>query len=335
VNVLLRQADGFEGFLAVHERLCPKDLSGSQPKSGGDGCLSSRTTLLAAPGDVRHHNYRSSGVDEVARYEFEGLIGVIEHLEVREEPGMATKVGLDRHEPRYCFDAGIGQVKEPVEVSAVVERDPSLDDLHVLLRHRLLRESGRLEGLAAILEIVLPDHQAAAQSEELKEGLAHEHTASRSLRGQLGRHENAVSEVEEFLGLEASVGGFEQMTPKLPVAVVAVEDRAYVGEHMSHAKLDAGIKADDEHVEVASIQRRKSLSYAANKYRSTEPRVLRQSRPRGTQLTGKPREANKDSFLQRTVPPRLRYERDSDGSRGLHVLLRHRPRSIPQAQGSA
>ena len=178
----------------------------------------------------------------------------------------------------------------------------------------LLREPGRLESLAAILEIVLPDHQAAAQSQELKEGLAHERTASRSPRGQLCRHENAVSEVEEFLGLEASVGGFEQMTPKLPVALVAVEDGAYVGEHMSHSKLDAGIQADDEHVEVASIQRRKSLPYAANEYRSTQPRVLRQSRPRGTQLTGKPREANEDPFFQRTVPPRLRYELDSDST---------------------
>jgi hypothetical protein len=129
--------------------------------------------------------------------------------------------------------------------------DQSLRDLlsaDVLLRHRLLRESGRLEGLAAILEIVLLDHQAAAQSDELKEGLAHEHTASRSLRGQFGRDENAVSEVEEFLGVKASVSGFEQVAPNLPVAVAAVEDRAYVGEHMSHAKLDAGIKADDEHV---------------------------------------------------------------------------------------
>jgi hypothetical protein len=200
---------------------------------------------------------------------------------------------------------------------------------------RLLRESGRLEGLAAILEIVLLDHQAAAQSDELKEGLAHEHTASRSLRRQFGRDENAVSEVEEFLGVKASVSGFEQVAPNLPVAVVAVEDRAYVGEHMSHAKLDAGIKADDEYVEVASIQRRKALSYAANKYRSTEPRVLRQSSPRGTQLMGKPREANEHPFFQRTVPPRFRYERDSDTSLGLDGLLRHRPRSIPQAQLSA
>ena len=50
------------------------------------------------------------------------------------------------------------------------------------------------------------------------------------------------------------------MTPNFPVALVAVEDRANVGEYMSHVKLDAGIKADDEHIEVASIQRRKSLS---------------------------------------------------------------------------
>jgi hypothetical protein len=165
--------------------------------------------------------------------------------------------------------------------------------------------------------------------------LAYQHTASCSLRGQFGRHENAVSEVEEFLWGEASIGGFEQMTPNFPVALVAVEDRANVGEYMSHVKLDAGIKADDEHIEVASIQRRKSLSYAANKYRSTEPRVLRQSRPRGTQLTGKPREANEDPFFQRTVPPRLRYERDSDATHCLDGFLRHRPRSIPQAQESA
>ena len=73
---------------------------------------------------------------------------------------------------------------------------------------------------------------------------------------------------------------------------------------MSHAKLDAGIKADDEQVEVSSIQRRKALSS---------------------------REANENPFFQRTVPPRLRYERDSDATHGLDGLLRHRvTRSIPQ-----
>ena len=51
--------------------------------------------------------------------------------------------------------------------------------------------------------------------------------------------------------------------------------------------------------------------------------------------TGKRREADDDPFIQSPVSPRFRCERDSDGSHGLHVLLRHRPRSIPQAQESA
>jgi hypothetical protein len=182
---------------------------------------------------------------------------------------------------------------------------------------------------------MLPDHQASAQGEKLKALLIDGHTASRSMPTPLDGDEPAVSQVEEFLRIEANVlGGFENHSPSLTVAVMTVVVRLEVeGKH--RMKLDAGIQANEEPVEVASIRRRVCPSNTTHEDRSAQPRVSRQSRPRGTQPTTKCREADDDPFIQAPVPPRLRHERDSDTSRGLNDLLRHRPRSIPQAQESA
>ena len=199
----------------------------------------------------------------------------------------------------------------------------------------LLRQPQGFEGFRAILKVIFPDYQSSAEREELKNGLAHGHTASLSLSDHLGRHENAVSAVDEFLGIEPSVEAAEPLSPKLTVAVMTVEDRACVREHMCRVKLDGGIKAVDEQVEVASIERCVALSDTADEHRSAQSRTARHPRPRCAEQTVEPREVDDDPFIQRPVTPRIRYERDSDGSRGLHVLLRHRPRSIPQAQESA
>jgi hypothetical protein len=201
----------------------------------------------------------------------------------------------------------------------------------------LLRQPHGFEGLRTIHEIMLPHHQATAQGRDLVEPCADGHTAPGSAPAEFGGDEQVVSKVEGFLRVESNVlGDFENQPPSSTEAVVAVVGAARVGEQVGKAKLDAGIKIQNEHVEVASIKSRICLPDTTRKDRAAQPRVAWQSRPRGTQLTGKRREADDDPFTQGPVSPRFASrKRDSDGSRGLDVLLRHRPRSIPQAQESA
>ena len=203
----------------------------------------------------------------------------------------------------------------------------------------VLRQAHGFEGL--LFRPVLPalHDQPIARLEDEDVRIADASAAGAFLpvqhRVQDRRNDYVVASVDQLQYLKRDFGERLKESGNELLIRIATDVRARVGFVCARVVDDVGIKADAEHIEVASIQRRKSLSCAANKHRSTEPRVLWQSSPRGTQPTGKPREANEDPFFQRTVPPRLRYERDSDGSRGLHVLLRHRPRSIPQAQESA
>ena len=203
----------------------------------------------------------------------------------------------------------------------------------------LLRQADGFEGF--LFRPVLPalHDQPIAQFVDEDVRIADASAAGASLpvqhRVQHRRSDHMVASVDHLQYLDRDFGERINESANEPLVHIATDVRARVGFVRARVIDEFRVKADEDHIEVASIQRRKSLSYAANKHRSTEPRVLRQSSPRGTQPTGKPREANEDPFFHRTVPPRLRYERDSDGSRGLHVLLRHRPRIIAQLQESA
>jgi hypothetical protein len=187
-----------------------------------------------------------------------------------------------------------------------------------------------------ILEIILPDHRASAEGEELKDLLAVRNAASRPLPAHVGRDEQAVPEVQEFLGIEANVlEALKHASPNFQVAVMAVKGPAYVEEYLGPVKLDVGIKASEEQIEIASVRRRECLTYATHKDRAAQPRVAWQSRPRSIQPPGNCGEADDNPFIQSPVPPRLRCERDADTAHDFHVLLRHRPLSIPQLQESA
>jgi hypothetical protein len=185
-----------------------------------------------------------------------------------------------------------------------------------------------------ILEIILPDHQASAHGEDLKERLADRHAATRSVPADLARDEKAISEIEQFLGIDPKIlEALQHASPNLQVAVMAVKGPAYVEEYPGPVKLDIGIKTNEEHIEIAPVPGRESMTYATNKDRAAQPRVARESPPRGTQPLAERGESDDDPFIQSAVSPRIGCERDSDA--WLHVLLRHRPRSIPQAQESA
>jgi hypothetical protein len=193
-----------------------------------------------------------------------------------------------------------------------------------------------LEGLCGVEEVVLPKRQASAQREELKERLADGHAAPGSMPAQLGRDENAVPVIENFLGVEPNVlKGIEQHSPYLTDAPMTVIGGVWVREQLGGLILDGRIVASHQQVEVSAIRRRVVLANTTREDHAAEARVSRQSRPGRTQPMGKRREADEDSFIQAPVPPRFRYERDSDTSNGLDGLLRHRPRSIPQGQESA
>ena len=200
----------------------------------------------------------------------------------------------------------------------------------------LLRQTDGFEGLRAIQKINLPDDHASAKSHELKELLVDGDAASRSMPAHLGRDEHLVPQVEDFLGVEPDiVEGLEQLSPELMESVMAVVDGVCIGDTHVGVIFVAGVIASDGHVEVASIRRRVSLPYKADKHRAAQPRVARQPRPRGKQKGDKRGEARQDPIIQGPVLLRFGSERDSDTPHGLGLLLRHRPRSIPQAQESA
>jgi hypothetical protein len=201
----------------------------------------------------------------------------------------------------------------------------------------LLRQPHGFEGGGAILEIILPDHQASAQGKELKVRLADGYAATRSMPAQLDRDEKAVSEIEQLLWIEANVlEALKYASPNLQVAVMAVIDRIEVDlPQLAGVVLDARIKAGEEEVEVPATRRRVTLPKTSQQQHPAEAGVLRKSRPPRRPETRKRREADDDPFIQGPVPPRFRYERDADTAHGLDGLLRHRPRSIPQAQESA
>jgi hypothetical protein len=97
----------------------------------------------------------------------------------------------------------------------------------------LLRQPHAFEGLRAAEVVSLPDRQALAQGEQLKEVLADGHAASRSMPAQLGRYEDAVPKVEEFLRVEPNIPErIEQYLPNLTDAVMAVICRVRVGEQL-------------------------------------------------------------------------------------------------------
>jgi hypothetical protein len=195
----------------------------------------------------------------------------------------------------------------------------------------------RIRRFRAILKVILPDNQASARGEELIERLADGHAASRSMPVQCDRDENAVSQVEQLLRVEPNVlEALKQVSPNFQVAVMAVIERIDVDlPHLAGVILDARIKAGEEAIEVPAIRRRVTLAKATHQQHSAEARAFRKSRPPGRIETRKRREADDDPFIQAPVPPRLGHERDSDASYGLGGFLRHRPRSIAQAQESA
>jgi hypothetical protein len=126
----------------------------------------------------------------------------------------------------------------------------------------LLLQPSCFEGLRAILKIILPDDQASAKGHELKELLFDGDAASRSMPAHLDRDEQAVAQVEHFLGVEPDVvEGLEQLSPELMESVMAVVDGVRVGKSsFARAK--------------RSLDQAASLSGPSNRRTTSWPRML-------------------------------------------------------------
>src|SRR5204863_480712 len=143
----------------------------------------------------------------------------------------------------------------------------------------LLLEPGGFEGLRSIPEILLPDHQALSQLEELKHPLVHGHAAPRSMCPDLNRDEKLVPEVEDLLRLQPEVlECIEPRSPHLSVPVMAVKNRILVGGYQigSGVKFDGRIKPDEEEVEVSTVSRRVCPPYKTGKQEAPHLRSRQQ-----------------------------------------------------------
>ena len=149
---LLRQPGGFEGVLWIEvgpdrDRLAVPDLGHE-----GQGRLRFDAAGLAACA-------RAANRDEPVSQ-------IPERLDPRCEPRRRSRTGLrptgvlpswprktrpspshQRVQRRVPRDLGMEFAQQRVDISAVSRLEPALEGLHVLLRHRLLRQPRRLRGL--------------------------------------------------------------------------------------------------------------------------------------------------------------------------------------------
>src|SRR6266480_544323 len=182
---------------------------------------------------------------------------------LRERRQAHQAVGEQPVEARKADEEALIQAPSPTR-SLARKRDAVPDaphDLHVLLRHRLLRKPGGFEGLRAIRKVPLPKHQAPPQPEELKEGLVHGHATARSMPYVLTRAEKLIAQVEDLDRFSVKVlEGVDQLSPDLLVAVMAVKNRDPSEDPLPVSRgviLDAGVEGQKHDLEVATIYGRR------------------------------------------------------------------------------
>src|SRR5262245_13256556 len=280
LSVLLRQAHRFEGFLPrlVHDHPLDCSVADCPHIDATSSHLDPATPLhVLGPG----HYYEITGFDEFVGLQPSGFPGLAEVL--RGSPNLiksedaAPRTGRTRpvhHAARSrVFDHGI-------PVLAVPRVVPGLDDLHVLLRHRLLREACGFEGFASVPEEHHPYRSASVEGDDLVEHI---------LR----------------LGAARLSGTSEAYAGEQPVAVVdylfrfVAQLAEYIAEHPPE-RLDALITS----VDLAIRRNAGRVEYHLGVHR----------RKRGVPVT---------VVVRRLGPPE-----------GFNGFVRHRPRSIPQAQDS-
>src|SRR5256885_7227369 len=183
--------------------------------------------------------------------------------------------GSGNHVGGLPLDVGIQPMEGTLEVPAVERLYRLSNDLHVLLRHRLLREPGGFEGFGAISEVPRPDHQAPWHLKELTERLVYGHAAARPVGLEPSHDEKRVAEVEDLLGLQLEIlECFEPDSPQLAIAGMAVKDGSLAGSQqvLSGVKFDPGFKAHHEYLPNPPVTRRVSQWYYPSGLAASHPR---------------------------------------------------------------
>ena len=157
MSVLLRQADGFKPVAQIRIGLEVEDPPRFQPCRDGHGHRPFGTALLSAPLDTALQENGRPSVEESLGWDLESSVGGVDSIEVGTQSVITAKQRLRSGEDRREFEVRIGQLEHCLEVSTVVGGVPSAHDLHVLLRHRLLREAHGFKGFIQ-LQLVVIDH---------------------------------------------------------------------------------------------------------------------------------------------------------------------------------
>src|SRR6185436_12294871 len=196
---VLRNPDGFEGFGSVEEDSDAADLSFSEVvdvrgrRIDADG----ETTGPTGSGDSR-------GGDDLVRPE---RLQAFWHdpevrtcvMDVGEEPPNRVRTFVDPLNSRQWrpqLDVLRAAREVAVDVSLVDSGDCSLDNLHVRLRHRLLREVQSFKSFGVIQEVLHIEDLPAADRADPRQVKAYvrPHPGSPPVIP----HENSVSEIHEI-----------------------------------------------------------------------------------------------------------------------------------------
>ena len=207
-------------------------------------------------------------------------------------------VPLQRREPVLQLDSGVHEPNSARDIDAVEGLDALDESVNVLLRHRLRRQVGRLEGrLPARKETLHTDPTVRELGDDCSYVHGHWHTRALGPTGQLMQGYDGVPGVAQLLGVEAEV---VKVVPPLPdkpskpiVAVVLgvvgplrnrVQDRvvgevAKGGVHSSR-RIGAIGPPHDLHVllDMARAVSRQMIAFHAKRYLCVSRTVSRTAR---------------------------------------------------------
>jgi hypothetical protein len=153
-----------------------------------------------------------------------------------------------------------------------------------------------------------------------------------------GNQQHVVAAVDESFRLGAVlVPLVEPSLKRFAHAVVTAVDMG-IGPLRVFVPLDLGIKAHKDQSEIPAIHCRISALYKTGEHQPPKPRSRWQPHPGVSEASVGGGKTDEQALIQAAALTRFftqRTKRDADAAPHLHVLLRHRPRSIPQLQESA
>ena len=161
-----------------------------------------------------------------------------------------------------------------------------------------------------VSEVLLLDHQPTPEGVDRKDALADGNAADRAMPTHPSHAEQAVPQVNQLLRLQGPVlEGFQHLSPHLAIPRMAVVVSNHVRGHHAPSsandpKIDLGIEARQQNVEVPSVRGRGRLGRDPPEDQPAQPGPRRQARPPGSEAPVKRREPDEGPFIERSTPPR-------------------------------